>query len=187
MFLFVGLGNPGYEYHNTRHNIGFMSIDLIFNYFIEQNIAISDFIFNKKFNADITDIKLTLNSKTETFLLLKPQTYMNLSGKAVLSVMNFYKIPITNIFIFYDDADLKLGKIQIVKNKNSAGHNGIKSINEYININYTKIRIGIGRPEKEHNQDLSNFVLSKFNENEINLIERNFTIIIEELKRLLTI
>ena len=112
---------------------------------------------------------------------------MNLSGKAVLSVMNFYKIPITNIFIFYDDADLKLGKIQIVKNKNSAGHNGIKSINEYININYTKIRIGIGRPEKTHNQDLSNFVLSKFNENEINLIEQNFNIIIEELKRLLKI
>lgn len=152
MFLFVGLGNIGNEYKDTRHNTGFLAIDKI----IEEYNFINQ---GKKFHSEIW----TGSINCEKGIIIKPQTYMNKSGIAVSEVANFYKIPLENIYIFHDDLDLKLGKIKYKIGGSSAGHNGIKSIDEMIGKNYNRIRIGIDRPQFD---DVINFVLKKFNEDE---------------------
>ena len=114
MKLIVGLGNPGKEYENTRHNIGFMILD---NY-------LKDAVWTNKYKGLVT----TLNINNDKVIFLKPVTYMNLSGESVREIVNFYKINIEDILIIHDDLDLSLGKIRIKKNSSDGGHNGIKSI-----------------------------------------------------------
>lgn len=153
MYLFVGLGNIGEEYNNTRHNVGFTIADkLIMEYnFIHQG---------KKFHSEI----FTCSINGLKVILIKPQTYMNRSGIAVSEISKFYKIPLENIYVFQDDMDLALGKIRFKNGCSSAGHNGIKSIDEMIGKNYNRIRIGIGRPNFDN--DVINFVLNKFAQDE---------------------
>ena len=152
MFLFVGLGNIGNEYENTRHNTGFLAVDKIIQEynFINQG---------KKFHSEIW----TGSINCEKGIIIKPQTYMNNSGVAVSEIANFYKIPPENIFVFHDDLDLKLGKIKYKIGGGSAGHNGIKSIDSMVGKDYHRIRIGIDRPQFG---DVINFVLKKFSEDE---------------------
>ena len=133
MFLIVGLGNPGKEYENTRHNVGFMVADTIFKEYGFAN-------FKDKFDGLIAEGKI----EGEKVYLLKPHTFMNLSGNSVIKAANFYKILPENIIVIHDDMDLPIGKIKAKIGGGSGGHNGIKSIDAAITPNYNRIRIGIG-------------------------------------------
>lgn len=160
MYLLIGLGNCGIEYENTRHNFGFLLIDKI----IARHKLISQ---GKKFKSDFF-VGEIFGKKV---LALKPQTFMNLSGSAVLEAMKFYKIPLQNIIIFHDDLDLAFAKIKYKIGGGNGGHNGLKSIDENIGKEYARIRLGIGRPE-HLKYEISDYVLSKFTKEELEIIEK---------------
>jgi PTH1 family peptidyl-tRNA hydrolase len=155
MFLLVGLGNPGKTYANNRHNIGFMILESL-----EKFYNTSKFI--KKFKSEY----LKTNINENIVFLLKPMTYMNDSGMAVKEIKDFYNISINNIIVFHDEIDLNLGDVRIKKGGSHNGHNGLKSIDQFIGKNYNRVRIGVSRPsklyEKNINENVSNWVLSDF-------------------------
>ena len=154
MYLIVGLGNPEEEYGKTRHNMGFDTINKIAEKY--------DIKLNKSKFQGIYENTILENKKV---ILLKPQTYMNLSGISVKEVMDFYKIDKENILIIYDDMDIEPGNIKIRKKGGAGGHNGIKSIIENIGTEeFARIRIGIGRPTPE--QDKINYVIGTVSEEE---------------------
>jgi len=160
MFLLVGLGNYGKEYLTTKHNYGFLLIDKI--------IARYKFIEQKnKFQSEF----FLGNIGEQKIIAIKPQTYMNLSGKAVFDVQNFFKILNQNIWVFHDDLDIEFGKIKYKIGGGNAGHNGLKSIDQLISNNYHRLRLGIGRPSNP-NYEISDFVLSKFLPNELEEIDK---------------
>ena len=166
MILVVGLGNPGREYENTRHNVGFMLIDEL------RADGFDSVGSSSKFKGELY--------KKGSLLLLKPQTFMNLSGNSLKAVNDFYKPE--RIIVIHDDIDLKFGALKFKKGGSSGGHNGIKSIDSLIGNDYERIRIGVGRSENSLNSvqisnletlnlgkfssDTANFVLSNFNANE---------------------
>ncbi len=154
MKLLVGLGNPGKKYQRDRHNLGFMVIDkLADSYNITVNL--------KKFKALYG--KGTIEG--ENVILCQPQTYMNLSGQAIVSLAGYYKIDYDDILVIVDDLNLSLGRIRIRKNGSDGGHNGLKSIIQCLATNnFPRIRLGIGLPE-EHG-GVSQHVLSRFHDNE---------------------
>ena len=153
MKLVVGLGNPGREYKNTRHNIGFMVLD---NYL--GKVAWKNFY--------------STTIEGEDVIFLKPLTYMNLSGMAVSKVVKFYKINLDDILVIQDDLDLKVGTYKIKKNSSSGGHNGIKSIiSELGSEDFSRLKVGIG---KSSLIPTDKYVLSRFSEEEKNSIEENF-------------
>lgn len=157
-FLVVGLGNPTEKYNNTRHNAGFMAID-----YIAKTLNVD---FNKsKFNSLFKDVNLD----DKRILLVKPQTYMNLSGEAVSKFVSFYKIPLENVIVFSDDISLPVGKIRIRRKGSHGGHNGLKNIISMLgNDNFPRVKIGVG--SKPDEWELSDWVLSKFSESELNNI-----------------
>lgn len=157
MILIVGLGNPGEKYSKTRHNLGFILIDsLAFKHQAE-------FRFEKKFNAEIAELKAGKLGK-EDILLAKPHTFMNNSGEAVQKIANFYKIPTENIWLIHDELDLPLGEIKLRKNGGPGTHNGLKSVVAHLGKNFPRFRIGIESrgTTASHLQDTSSFVLSDF-------------------------
>ena len=157
--LIVGLGNPGTEYSGTRHNVGFMAVD---------NFAPSDSVWKKEKNA------LTMRTEIDGYkvILVKPQTFMNNSGNAVGPLMAFYKIPLENIIVIHDDMDLKVGTVREKIGGSSAGHNGIKSIDNAIGKEYRRIRIGIGHPRNfDSPMDPVDWVLGKFNTEQLKQIK----------------
>ncbi len=156
MKLIVGLGNIGKEYEKTRHNIGFIAIDEILN-----DLNYSE--INKP------QFKGTLY-KSGNYLFLKPSTYMNLSGESVGAVKNFYKIDNDDIIVIHDDLDLKLGALRFKKGGGHGGHNGLKSIDSHIGNSYHRIRIGIDRPEEK--DKVIDFVLGKFNDEELEKLSK---------------
>jgi peptidyl-tRNA hydrolase len=160
MYLIVGLGNPGSQYEETRHNVGFDVIDLMGK---KNNININRLKFKGMYGEG--------NIKGEKVILLKPQTYMNLSGESVREISNFYKIENNKIIIIYDDISLDIGRMRL-RNKGSAGgHNGIKNI--ILNLSsdeFPRIKVGVGQP----NKDLVNHVLGRFNIDEREKIEKVF-------------
>jgi len=136
MYLFVGLGNPGAEYAKQRHNIGFMAVDSI-----ADKYAFSD--WKTKSKGVYSEGRLGVNK----VFLLKPQTYMNLSGESVQAFAAFYKIPPENIFVFHDELDLAEGVIKVKLGGGTAGHNGLKSTSKMLGTDdYYRIRMGIGHP-----------------------------------------
>lgn len=149
MYAIVGLGNPGKKYAGTRHNIGFDVIDL---YAQNKNIEIK-----KQRHRALIGEGFIENQK---ILLVKPQTYMNLSGESVAEIVNYYKLPLENLLIVHDDIDLEAGRLRL-RPKGSAGtHNGMRSIVSNLQVDkFPRLRLGIGRPERE---DLVEFVLGKF-------------------------
>lgn len=161
MYLVVGLGNPGKEYANTRHNAGFMAADEISRRF-------SFSTFREKFDGLVAEG----NIGGEKVLLLKPQTYMNLSGNSVVKAALFYKILPQNVIVIHDDMDLKLGQIKAKCGGSSGGHNGIKSIDSQISPNYNRIRIGVGHPEHQQNQVID-YVLSSFGREEKEILNQS--------------
>lgn len=152
MHMIVGLGNPGRDYSTTRHNIGFIFLD----YLADKN----GFVFkDSKWQAEV--VKDVLWGKP--VILAKPQTYMNNSGTAVSQIFRYYQIEIENLIVVHDDLDLELGRIKIVTDRGSGGHNGIRSIIQHLGgvKEFVRIRVGIGRPDSE--VSVSNYVLSRFN------------------------
>jgi peptidyl-tRNA hydrolase, PTH1 family len=135
MLLVVGLGNPGSDYAENRHNIGFMAVDAI-----QRAHGFSP--FRGKFNGEFADG----NVAGEKVLLLKPTTYMNESGRAVQAAMAFYKVVPEDVVIFHDELDLAGGKLRIKRGGGHAGHNGLRSIHAHVGSAYARVRLGIGHP-----------------------------------------
>ena len=151
MTLFVGLGNPGSQYENTRHNIGFRVIDKLVDDFGARDIS-----------------KTSFQGKLYRFgnrLFLKPATYMNLSGKSVQSVKQFFKIDIEDIVVIHDDIDLPFGAVRFKKGGGHGGHNGLKSLDDSIGREYLRVRVGVGKPE--HKSQVADYVLHDFSEDEM--------------------
>lgn len=157
MKLVVGLGNPGKEYKNTRHNIGFMILD---NYLGKVNwkTKMENYYYMEEVNG-------------EQIMYIKPLTYMNLSGLAVSKIVNFYKIDMKDILVIQDDLDMEIGSYKIKRNSSSGGHNGIKSIIAELNSEeFGRLKIGIG---KSIQISSDKYVLGKFSTDELNKIYEN--------------
>ena len=160
MKLIVGLGNPGKEYENTRHNIGFMVLDRFLN---KHNISDS----KTKFSG----IYYEFNLNNEKYILLKPQKYMNLSGEVVRDFVNFFKIDISDILIISDDLDMECGKIKLKLTGSCGGHNGLRNIEDHLNTkDYKRLKIGIANNK---NIDTKDYVLGKFTKEEKELLEES--------------
>ena len=166
MFVICGLGNPGKKYLDTRHNVGFKFIDKI-----KTKNKFS--IFKKEKTIEVYKGKINNNE----FYLVKPLTYMNLSGFPLANFLHYYKIPIKNLTVVHDDLDLILGKIKIKKGGGNAGHNGLSNIDKLIGNSYNRLRIGIGHPSSK---DLvEKYVLKKFNSNEKKIINEIINLSVE--------
>lgn len=157
MIVIVGLGNMGDKYKNTKHNIGFDVIDLISE---KYNIKVDNF----KHKGFIGKGEI----EGKSVLLVKPQTYMNLSGECVREVVNFYKVPQSNFLVIYDDISLPIGKIRIREKGSHGGQNGVKNIINIMGTNeFPRIKVGIG--DKPNGWDLADYVLAKFNKDDLPL------------------
>jgi len=156
MYIIAGLGNPGKEYTDTRHNAGYLAVE----YLAEKlNVKLNKL----KFNSVYGDTSIN----GEKVVLVKPVTYMNRSGIAITEIINFYKVPAENLIVIYDDIDLPLGSLRIRPDGSSGTHNGMKSIVSNIGSGFPRIRIGIGRNE---DMDLADYVLQKFSPSERDVI-----------------
>jgi len=161
MKLIVGLGNPGNEYINTRHNIGFMCIDSYASY---KNVEIT----KKKFNGIFT----IFFDGDEQIILLKPQSYINLSGEVIKKFIDYYKISLEDILIINDDLDLTIGKIKLKPSGSSGGHNGLKNIELHLATKqYKRLKIGISN---DKNIDTKDYVLSKIDDITLKIYKRIF-------------
>ena len=157
--LIVGLGNPGAEYSETRHNVGFMAID---------SFVSVDAKWKKEKKAETAHCEIG----GRRVIFVKPQTFMNNSGDAVGPLMAFYKIPLENVIVIHDDMDLKVGTLREKVGGGSAGHNGIKSIDNAIGKEYRRIRIGIGHPRDfESPIEPVDWVLGKFDSDQLKQIQ----------------
>ena len=159
MLLFVGLGNPTSDSENNRHNVGFKIIDNI----------------NKKFNLSKQKPKFkglltTGNIGNEKVYAIKPLTFMNNSGICIRELIEYFKIDAEDVIVFHDDLDVEFGKIKAKFGGSSAGHNGIASIDKFIGKDYSRVRIGIGKPK--NNVDVADYVLQNFDEDETVSIEK---------------
>lgn len=160
MKLIVGLGNPGKEYENTRHNIGFMVID--------------NYLKNEKFKTKFNGMYLKKVINNEEVIFLKPLSYMNLSGEVVKKYVNYFKINLSDLLIISDDLDMPCFKIKLKYKGSSGGHNGLKNIIQNINTEeFKRLKIGISN---NLNIDTKSYVLSKFNQEELEKLHKKFEI-----------
>ena len=154
MFLLAGLGNPGAKYALNRHNVGFMAVDAI----AEKNKFP---LFRKRFAGLMCRGKI----ESEDVILFKPSSYMNTSGQPLAAIVKFFKLPLSNVWVIHDDLDIELGRVRVKTGGGAGGHNGLKSIDSHIGSDYSRLRIGIGRPPRD--TDVSNYVLSDFKSNDL--------------------
>ena len=154
MLLFVGLGNPGSDYARNRHNAGFIAVDML-----ARRHGFSD--WKAKSGALIADGRIG----KEKVLLVKPQSFMNKSGLSVSEIARFYKIPAGDIFVFYDEIDLGIGKVRLKQGGGHGGHNGIRDLDRHLGADYWRVRIGVGRPPARI--DVKNWVLMDFAKDEL--------------------
>lgn len=159
MKLIVGLGNPGREYDNTRHNVGFMYLDYIFR---------DNFQVNNRFKA----MEYTTVIEGEKVIIIKPLTYMNLSGEAVGNYVNYYKVNVDDILVIQDDLDMEVGRVKLLFNHGDGGHNGIKNIILNLgNRDFLRLKIGISKTTLGDTKD---YVLGKFTSEELDTINDSF-------------
>ncbi|MDO4423279.1 MAG: aminoacyl-tRNA hydrolase [Pseudomonadota bacterium] len=158
-FLVVGLGNPGAQYVNTRHNVGFMAVDALAGE-------------NASWKSEKNALTARVDINGNRVIFVKPQTFMNNSGVAVAALMTFYKIPLENIVVVHDDMDVPVGDCREKIGGGSAGHNGIRSIDAHIGREYRRIRIGIGHPRDfDLPMDPADWVLGKIGAVQMDLIK----------------
>ena len=150
MLLIVGLGNPGTQYEETRHNIGFKVIDKLVSDFGARDIS------KNAFHGELF--------KSSDILLLKPTTFMNLSGNSVQAVKNFYKIELEDIIVIHDDIDLPFSALRFKNGGGHGGHNGLRSIDAMIGKEYSRVRMGVGKPE--YKSQVADYVLHDFSSEE---------------------
>jgi len=170
MTLFVGLGNPGSQYEETRHNIGFKVINKLVDDLGARDISKTSFYGQLH--------------RSSTSFFLKPNTYMNLSGKSVLAVKQFFKIELENVIVIHDDIDLPFGALRFKKGGGHGGHNGLKSIDDLLGKEYIRVRIGVGKPE--HRTQVADYVLHAFSKEESESLERLVSHVENACKALLT-
>ena len=166
MLVLVGLGNPEAKYKLNRHNVGFMTIDsIVANYKLAP--------YKTKFQSQI----ITKKINNTPVIFSKPQTFMNLSGKSIGNILNFYKLKCENVIVIHDDLDLNLGTVKTKIGGSSGGHNGLKSLDSIIGKNYRRLRIGIGHPGDK--TLVNNYVLGDFSKSEnviINILIKNISL-----------
>jgi len=162
-YIIVGLGNPGPKYERTRHNLGFRTVELLMSKYAEGTDK-------AKYDALIREG----NVAGKRVLFMRPQTFMNLSGKAVAAAAKFYKIPTERIIVIFDDISFDVGTIRVKRNGSAGGHNGIKSLIEYLGTNeFPRVKVGAGKkPRPEY--DMADWVLSKFSSDEEKKLESVF-------------
>ncbi|WP_160690138.1 aminoacyl-tRNA hydrolase [Clostridium sp. C2-6-12] len=171
MFLIVGLGNPGKEYEDTRHNVGFKVVDNIAK---EYNIEINRQKFKGVYGEGFIDGKKVM--------LLKPNTYMNLSGESVREVVDFYNLENEEILVIYDDISLEIGSLRIREKGSAGGHNGIKSIIAHLGSDvFPRIKVGVGQPAG----DLVKHVLGRFSKEEINVLNQSIEVSTKAAKEII--
>lgn len=174
MFIIIGLGNPGEKYLGTRHNLGFEFLDKL-----KTEWRFPDFQLEKKFNAEISKSKF----EKQEVLLIKPQTFVNLSGDTILRILHFYKILPENILVIHDDKDINFGEYRLATDSSSAGHNGVQNIINLLGTQkFKRFRIGIGIKT-----DLppESFVLQKFSAEEREQLEKIFPEVLEKIKEII--
>ena len=171
MLLFVGLGNPTPDSENNRHNVGFKIIDSINNQF---NLS--------KQKPNFKGLLTTGNIGKKKVYAIKPLTFMNNSGICIRELIEYFKIDAENVIVFHDDLDVEFGKIKTKFGGSSAGHNGIASIDKFIGKDYSRVRIGIGKPK--NNIEVADYVLQNFDEDESIDIERVLKNITDSLSML---
>lgn len=163
MILIVGLGNPGPRYKLTRHNVGFMVVDALADHFQAS-------FESSQFQAQIAKIRIgiPIDNPTENrdVLLVKPQTFMNLSGECVQAIMAFYKIKLEDLLVIHDDIDIPFTELRFHKNRGHGGQNGVKDIHEKIGPDYARIKVGVGRPSIPQ-MSVADHVLQNFNSDEM--------------------
>jgi len=172
-YIIVGLGNPGKEYERTRHNAGFMTLDIL----AEKHKIKVDRLRFKALTGDgvIGDKRV---------FLIKPQTFMNLSGFSVSQAAMFYKIPMSRVLVIFDDVSLPLGKIRIRKQGSSGGHNGIKSIiSSCATEEFPRVKIGIGAPDE---REMIDWVIGRFSADEMKTAEKAFSLAAEAVEYILS-
>jgi peptidyl-tRNA hydrolase, PTH1 family len=171
MFLVVGLGNPGREYEDTRHNIGFKVVDNIAK---EYNIEINRQKFKGTYGEGFID--------GEKVILLKPTTYMNLSGESVREVVDFYNLDNEDVLVIYDDISLEIGTLRIREKGSAGGHNGIKSIIAHLGSEiFPRIKVGVGQPKG----DLVKHVLGKFTKEETDVLNESVNVSTKAAKEII--
>lgn len=160
MFLIVGLGNPGPKYEWTRHNVGFLFADALQEMLIGDGPQKRRPVSKKEFNSDA----LHFDVDGRKWVVAKPQTFMNLSGEAVRPFCDYYKVDVTKeLLVAHDDVDLEFGQLKLQKNRGHGGQNGVRSIHQQLgHADYTRLRIGVGRPADGSPQSTADFVLSRF-------------------------
>ena len=176
----IGLGNPGKKFSNSRHNIGFLLLEVLSKKYN------SNFLLKNELKSSCSEFQIN----GSTFRLFLPNTFMNNSGDAVLAIVDWYKINLDQIFIIVDDKDLPLGKIRFRKKGSSGGHNGLKSIIEKLQTqNFNRIRIGIGSPsliKGESNFNTVSHVLGNISIEEKSILDKVYTKVIESIEQLNT-
>lgn len=169
MKLIVGLGNPGKEYENTRHNVGFMTMDRLSH---DLNVSIS----TSKFKGEYVKFKY----HGEDIILLKPMTYMNNSGESIIQVMNYFKIDVKDLLVVYDDMDMPTGKLRLRETGSAGGHNGMKSIIAHVGTqSFKRIRVGI---DKHPRIPVVDYVLGHFSKDEKPLIDEGIENAVQAIK-----
>ncbi len=175
MKLIVGLGNPGQEYEKTRHNAGFLALDYIAAYY-------GTSIDKKKFKS----LYIKTNFCSGNVVLIKPQTYMNLSGTAVSNFSKFFNVSVDNIIVLHDDIDLDFGSVRVKAGGGHGGHNGIRDIVNKLNSkDFIRIKIGVGRPDNP-NYPVDKYVLSKFSKQQEREIQSVFDYTLNVTEKILT-
>ncbi len=178
MKLIVGLGNPGSEYEQTRHNMGFLVLDAF-----ATTSTLPAWHTERKVHGEISRGVIG----TETVLLLKPDTFMNASGAAVAAALSYYKIPTTDLFIVHDEIAFPFGTVRIAGKGSSGGHNGIDSIITALGTElFTRIRVGIG-PQDGKTPQLSSFVLNRFSKEEALALHQLVTTAVQTLDKIITL
>lgn len=156
MTLFVGLGNPGSQYEDTRHNIGFKVMEKLIHDLNARNIS------KTSFHGELY--------RSSNALFLKPTTFMNLSGKSVQVVKHFFKVELDNVIVIHDDIDLPFGAVRFKRGGGHGGHNGLKSIDAHISKEYLRVRIGVGKPE--YKSQVADYVLADFTDSEKRVLDK---------------
>lgn len=173
-YVIVGLGNPGRQYTRTRHNVGFQIVDRLAE---KYNLK-----FNKVMNKAIVSLGEIRDRKV---ILVKPQTFMNVSGTSVGPTVKYYKTPPTGLLVIYDDLDLPVAQLRLRKLGGSGGHNGMKSIIQHINTEaFARLRVGIGRPPGQ--MDPMDYVLQSFSSSDEVLMEQTYNRAVDGIERWLT-
>src|SRR4051812_43037830 len=170
MLLIAGLGNPGPRYQATRHNLGFRVIDEL-----ARQCGVPASAFKDRFSGELANARLKIDGREEELLLLRPQTFMNESGRSVQAVCTFYKIKPSELIVAHDELDLPFSDVRLKKGGGDGGNRGIRSISAAIGPDYLRIRLGIGRPPPDFRGDPADFVLQAFPSAELATVEQMVT------------